>query len=189
MNEEDDIERSFVARIGDFDDPGREWRRLFSELYGTFFLVIVVGGGGLTSQAFPNTISRQPAAGSRRARGGPQAPEKTVLAALDATTNAGNYDMAYVVHTTPATVPTTTRADNCTTVSSRDHRVLVSCSGGASSTQAVDVTGRGTVSLDPYAELTVSNVSGLGEITVGTNGTSVWEYGGADYGTTRTRGA
>lgn len=62
MNEEDDIERSFIACIEDFDDPGQEWRRLFSELYGTFFLVIVAAGGGMTSQAFPNTISRQAAA-------------------------------------------------------------------------------------------------------------------------------
>jgi len=32
---------------GDFDDPSLEWRRLFSELLGTFFLVIVAAGGGL----------------------------------------------------------------------------------------------------------------------------------------------
>jgi aquaporin Z len=31
---------------------------LFSELYGTFFLVIVAAGGGMMSQAFPGTISR-----------------------------------------------------------------------------------------------------------------------------------
>jgi aquaporin Z len=31
----------------DFDDPGLEWRRLFSELLGTFFLVLVAAGGGL----------------------------------------------------------------------------------------------------------------------------------------------
>jgi aquaporin Z len=30
-----------------FDDPRREWRRLFSELLGTFFLVLVAAGGGL----------------------------------------------------------------------------------------------------------------------------------------------
>lgn len=51
-------ERSFLARrkhlltleFGnreDFDDPRREWRRLFSDLLGTFFLVIVAAGGGL----------------------------------------------------------------------------------------------------------------------------------------------
>ena len=31
----------------DFDDPRREWRRLFSELLGTFALVLVASGGGL----------------------------------------------------------------------------------------------------------------------------------------------
>jgi aquaporin Z len=31
----------------DFDDPSKEWRRLFSELLGTFALVLVAAGGGL----------------------------------------------------------------------------------------------------------------------------------------------
>jgi aquaporin Z len=31
----------------EFDDPSLEWRRLFSELLGTFMLVLVAGGGGL----------------------------------------------------------------------------------------------------------------------------------------------
>ena len=31
----------------DFDDPRREWRRLFSELLGTFFLVLAAAGGGI----------------------------------------------------------------------------------------------------------------------------------------------
>ena len=30
----------------DFDDPRLEWRRLFSELLGTFMLVLVAAGGG-----------------------------------------------------------------------------------------------------------------------------------------------
>src|SRR5258705_10326406 len=44
--------------IEDFQDPKQEWRRLFSELVGTFFLVLVAAGGGMMGQAFPNTISR-----------------------------------------------------------------------------------------------------------------------------------
>src|SRR5689334_24084331 len=44
--------------MADFQDPNQEWRRLFSELYGTFLLVIVAAGGGMMGQAFPNTISR-----------------------------------------------------------------------------------------------------------------------------------
>src|ERR1022692_2212509 len=30
-----------------FDDPSLEWRRLFSELLGTFLLVLVAAGGGI----------------------------------------------------------------------------------------------------------------------------------------------
>jgi aquaporin Z len=51
-------EGRFLQAIADFHDPNQEWRRLFSELYGTFFLVIVAAGGGMMSQAFPGTITR-----------------------------------------------------------------------------------------------------------------------------------
>jgi hypothetical protein len=37
------------------------WRRLFSELLGTFFLVLVAAGGGMMGHAFPSTISRSAA--------------------------------------------------------------------------------------------------------------------------------
>ena len=36
----------------------RNGGRLFSELFGTFLLVLVAAGGGMMGQAFPNTISR-----------------------------------------------------------------------------------------------------------------------------------
>jgi aquaporin Z len=51
-------EDRFLEAIADFQDPGQEWRRLFSELYGTFFLVLVAAGGGMMGQAFPGTITR-----------------------------------------------------------------------------------------------------------------------------------
>jgi aquaporin Z len=54
-------EKSVRDRIVDFDDPRQEWRRLFSELLGTFFLVLVAAGGGMMSHAFPGVISRQAA--------------------------------------------------------------------------------------------------------------------------------
>jgi aquaporin Z len=47
-----------IAIFEDFQDPSQEWRRLFSELLGTFFLVLVAAGGGMMGHAFPNTISR-----------------------------------------------------------------------------------------------------------------------------------
>ena len=34
-------EQEVVDRITDFNDPRQEWRRLFSEILGTFFLVLV----------------------------------------------------------------------------------------------------------------------------------------------------
>jgi aquaporin Z len=52
------LEDQFVAMVEDFDDTSQEWRRLFSELLGTFFLVLVAAGGGMMGQAFPDTISR-----------------------------------------------------------------------------------------------------------------------------------
>ena len=54
---EDTLE-SFETVFADFNDPRQEWRRLFSELLGTFFLVLVAAGGGMMGEAFPNTISR-----------------------------------------------------------------------------------------------------------------------------------
>ena len=47
-----------IKPIEDFHDPHQEWRRLFSELLGTFFLVLVAAGGGMMGQAFPDTIER-----------------------------------------------------------------------------------------------------------------------------------
>jgi aquaporin Z len=52
------FETTVVQPIEDFQNPRQEWRRLFSELLGTFFLVLVAAGGGMMSQAFPHTISR-----------------------------------------------------------------------------------------------------------------------------------
>ena len=40
------MELEFGSRE-EWDDPKREWRRLFSELLGTFFLVLVAAGGGI----------------------------------------------------------------------------------------------------------------------------------------------
>jgi aquaporin Z len=52
------LDAELIQPIEDFQNPRQEWRRLFSELLGTFFLVLVAAGGGMMGQAFPNTISR-----------------------------------------------------------------------------------------------------------------------------------
>ena len=50
-------EKNLIDRITDFNDPRQEWRRLFSEVLGTFFLVLAAAGGGMMSHAFPGVIS------------------------------------------------------------------------------------------------------------------------------------
>jgi len=41
-----------------FDDPSQEWRRLFSELFGTFLLVLVGAGGGVIDAVSHGAIGR-----------------------------------------------------------------------------------------------------------------------------------
>jgi aquaporin Z len=55
------IDGDITAPMRDFRDPDQEWRRLFSELYGTFLLVIAAAGGGMMGEAFPDTIGRSAA--------------------------------------------------------------------------------------------------------------------------------
>ena len=52
------LDSEIEASLENFKDPGQERRRLFSELLGTFFLVLVAAGGGMMGHAFPDTISR-----------------------------------------------------------------------------------------------------------------------------------
>jgi aquaporin Z len=66
-------ERSVLERINDFNDPRQEWRRLFSELLGTFFLVLAAAGGGMMGHAFPGVISHTAAV---------TAPALTVMAII-----------------------------------------------------------------------------------------------------------
>jgi aquaporin Z len=54
----DRIDQPALERIQNFQDPRQEWRRLFSEFLGTFFLVLVAAGAGMMNQAFPGTIGR-----------------------------------------------------------------------------------------------------------------------------------
>src|SRR6185437_8252299 len=55
------VPATIAQSIEDFHDTSQEWRRLFSEAFGTFFLVLVAAGGGMMGHAFPDTISRQAA--------------------------------------------------------------------------------------------------------------------------------
>ena len=46
------------GKTWDFDDPAHEWRRLFSELLGTFFLVLVGAGGAVVNAQSNGAIGR-----------------------------------------------------------------------------------------------------------------------------------
>ncbi|TXH45050.1 MAG: hypothetical protein E6Q90_02550 [Actinobacteria bacterium] len=45
-------------RILDFEDPHQEWRRLVSELVGTFFLVLVAAGAPMVAHVYPGTVTQ-----------------------------------------------------------------------------------------------------------------------------------
>ena len=49
-------ELELVAR--NFDDSRHEWRRLFAEVLGTFFLVLVGAGGGVVDAVSQGVIGR-----------------------------------------------------------------------------------------------------------------------------------
>jgi aquaporin Z len=66
-------EKNLTDRITDFNDPRQEWRRLVSEVLGTFFLVLAAAGGGMMGHAFPGMISHGAAV---------VAPALTVLAII-----------------------------------------------------------------------------------------------------------
>ena len=44
------IEAGFEFNRKNFDNPRLEWRRLFSEILGTFLLVLVGAGGGSSTR-------------------------------------------------------------------------------------------------------------------------------------------
>src|SRR4051812_38364995 len=62
-----------ASTAGDFDDPALEWRRLFSELFGTFLLVLAGAGGAVVTAQSNGDISRTAAV---------TAPALTVLAII-----------------------------------------------------------------------------------------------------------
>jgi aquaporin Z len=52
------IEAGFEFNRRNFDNPALEWRRLFSEVLGTFLLVLVAAGGGTINAVSNGQISR-----------------------------------------------------------------------------------------------------------------------------------
>ena len=99
-----------------------------------------------------------------------------VLAALSATIASGSFDMAFSNQplALPASAPPTT---TCSPTSGGWSACQL-----AQGTQGLAVDGTGTIDTDPFAMVAVSQVPGLGLITLRANGTTVWEIGGGDYG-------
>ncbi len=52
-----ELEAQARQRINDFNDPRQEWRRLTSEIVGTFFLVLVAAGAPMVGHLYPDTVS------------------------------------------------------------------------------------------------------------------------------------
>lgn len=52
-----DLEHEARERINDFNNPRQEWRRLVSEVVGTFFLVLVAAGAPMVGHLYAGTVS------------------------------------------------------------------------------------------------------------------------------------
>jgi hypothetical protein len=107
-----------------------------------------------------------------------------VAAALGTTAASGRYDMTTTLH-----VDTGNGASSCAEplppsdgIGDGMRRSTSCVSSGLR--PSVDITSHGTINLDPYASVSTSYQSGLGEITTYFNGTTVWEMGGGNYGST-----
>lgn len=51
-----DADRAIKERLANFTDPRQEWRRLISEVVGTFLLVVAAAGAPMVSAAYPGTV-------------------------------------------------------------------------------------------------------------------------------------
>jgi hypothetical protein len=102
---------------------------------------------------------------------------QTVLAALAATVNSGGYDLDFTFHTETGDAA---QENACRSVpGAQPGESVMMCT----SSRPTDVSGHGTVNTNPYAMTVVSEVSGIGAVTLFVNGNTVWQLGGANYGT------
>ena len=53
----DALQREAIERFNDFHDPRQEWRRVVSEIIGTFFLVTVAAGAPMVATKYPGTVT------------------------------------------------------------------------------------------------------------------------------------
>ena len=110
---------------------------------------------------------------------------RAVLAALDASTSTGGYEVSYeFVIEPPATDPARCNGQEAFTVDGGFAATSVAAPVEACPYDApvITVTGNGIVHLNPYFLEVTSNLSNLGEVTVRTDGNRIVEEGGANYG-------
>ena len=119
--------------------------------------------------------------------------QRTVAAALGASTGTGGYEVAYdFVIEPPSELDTSCEvrpgvshgngpgSDGDGSVATTVGGQSVVCTGYGGG--RVTVSGHGIVHLNPYLLETTSTVSGLGEVAVRTDGTQIVEQGGGNYG-------
>lgn len=111
---------------------------------------------------------------------------RAVASAVDVTAQSGSFHIAYRLAETPGTAPTPTSGLDCNvriaTSPAGDNVAPGAATVCMSSVHNAVVTGSGTISLNPKAMVSTSDVSTFGTVTVRVDDNNVWEYGGADYG-------
>lgn len=174
----------------------RRWRGVGMAVAAAVCLVVVsvpvalVVSGGSGSGSADIRSGHPDRAGHGRA-----AP--ILLRALNASTDAGDFDVSYTFGGQTGRSTTTTTMGGC--AASSAIRMTASgssagsvdgtaqtpspglCVGGATA-GVQPVTGKGTIDLAPFALMATSEVSGFGTIVLRDDGTDVWEEGGGDYG-------
>jgi hypothetical protein len=181
-----------IAAVADVDAPRRQrGRRPWLQVAAAVAVVAVVVATAVIVADDDGTSADGPKR-STKVVTDPVA-QRTVAAALGASTGTGGYEVAYdfVIDPPEGDVG----RDECTdsaresvgrleraadALRSGTQHVIVACGGTAR--PRVTVSGHGTVHLDPYLLETTSTVSGLGEVSVKTDGTQIVEQGGGNYG-------
>ena len=134
--------------------------------------------------------SRQPSASSQHGRTAQQrAARAAVISALNATTGSGSFTVNYRFDgLIPATGTTTTTNPPCPTPAALETPTTASalqdgpCGGPSPDVAGLPIHGTATIDTQPYAIVAISDVPGLGQVTVRSNDSNLWELGGADYG-------
>jgi hypothetical protein len=113
-------------------------------------------------------------------------PSAKVVAALDTTTAMHSFDFHAKLSEAVSAPPTTPAAD-CPPAVSKNGRYpgagnITLCGATLVPPPGTTISSSGTMTLDPLALTSVTDVPGLGPIRTWVNSTTVWEQGGGNYG-------